>query len=71
MSLVVTWETWFRFNEYDLYITVLRRSYIPPIGDCYQDIIICSKFKFDVKKNAKGEEIEQDPETEEKNNTNS
>ena len=68
LSLVVTWETWFRFNEYDLYITVMRRQYIPPIGDCYQDIIICSKFKFDIKKNDRGQEIEQSPEIEEKNN---
>jgi hypothetical protein len=68
LSLVVIWETWFRFNEFDLYITVMRRQYIPPIGDCYQDITICSKFKFAILKDNKGNEIEQTPEIEEKNN---
>lgn len=46
LSHIETWKTWFRFNGFDLYITILRRQYIPPIGDCFQDIIICSKYKF-------------------------
>lgn len=25
LSLVVTWETWFRFIDFDLYITIYRR----------------------------------------------
>ena len=41
------WETHFRFTKYDLYISVLRRSYIAPIMDMYQDIVICSKFIYD------------------------
>lgn len=57
LSLIVCWETWFRFNEYDLYITIMRRQYIPPIGDMYQDIIICSKFKFDIERDEKSNEI--------------
>lgn len=71
LSLNVCWETWFRFNEYDLYITIMRRQYIPPIGDMYQDIIVCSKYKFDILKNKDGVELEQPPEYEEKNNKNS
>lgn len=29
------WETVLRFNRFDLYITILRRSYIPPFADIY------------------------------------
>ena len=47
-SLNFCWETHLRFNEYDLYITILRRSYIPPIMDMFQDIIVCSKFMFNI-----------------------
>ena len=41
------WETVFRFNRFDLYITILRRSYIPPFADIYQDIIVCSKLDLE------------------------
>jgi len=40
------WETHFRFEGYDLYISLLRRSFIAPIMDMYQDIIICSTFNI-------------------------
>ena len=40
------WETHLRFNNFDVYITVLRRSYIPPIMDTFQDVIVCSKINF-------------------------
>jgi hypothetical protein len=69
-SLNFCWETHLRFNDYDLYISILRRSYIPPIMDMFQDIIVCSKHKFDLDE-AKGVELPQTKETEEKNNKNS
>ena len=47
------WETQLRFEGYDLYVTILRRSYIPPIGDMFQDIVVCSKFVFDKKEGTK------------------
>ena len=34
-SLNFCWEIHLRFNEYDLYISILRRSYIPPIMDMF------------------------------------
>jgi len=56
-----------------LYVTILRRSYIPPIMDLYQDIVICSKFKFDLEMKAIGPEgmieVEQSAEYMEKNNS--
>ena len=45
-ALNYCWEAWLRFNEFDLFITILRRSYIPPFMDMYQDIIICSKHQL-------------------------
>lgn len=53
------WEIHYRFNEFDLYVTILRRSYIPPMMDMYQDIIICSRFPFKVP-NHQGETTEND-----------
>ena len=41
------WETVLRFNKFDLYVTILRRSYIPPFADIYQDIIVCSKYELE------------------------
>lgn len=29
------WEAVLRFNRFDLYVTILRRSYIPPFADIY------------------------------------
>ena len=46
-SLIVCWEYHLRFESYELYITILRRSYIPPVMDMYQDLILCSKFNYD------------------------
>ena len=43
-SINFAWETCLRFNTFDLYVTILRRSYIPPFMDMYQDIIVCSRF---------------------------
>jgi len=45
-SLCFCWEIHLRFDEFDLYVSILRRSYIPPIMDMYQDIVICSRFGF-------------------------
>ena len=36
-----------RFNKFDLYVTILRRSYIPPFADIYQDIIVTSKYELE------------------------
>ena len=41
-ALCQCWETHFRFNQFDLFITVIRRSYIAPIMDMFQDIVVCS-----------------------------
>ena len=30
----------------DLYVTIMRRKYIPPLLETFQDIIIASKFNF-------------------------
>ena len=46
-SINFCWESTLRFNGFDLYITILRRSYIPPFADMYQDVIICSKYMLD------------------------
>lgn len=46
-SINFCWESMLRFNGYDLYVTILRRSYIPPFADMYQDVIICSKFMLE------------------------
>lgn len=34
-ALNFCWEIHFRFNDYDLYVTILRRSYIPPMMDMF------------------------------------
>ena len=34
-ALNFCWEIHLRFDEYDLYVSILRRSYIPPITDMY------------------------------------
>ena len=61
-----------RFNEYDLYVSILRRSYIPPLMDMYQDIVICSKFCFTLNSNLKTKAIlSQRPQQEQENNHNS
>ena len=45
-SLCFCWEIHLRFDEFDIYVSILRRSYIPPIMDMFQDIVICSRFGF-------------------------
>ena len=50
-SLTVCWEQQLRFPDYDLYVSIMRRSYIPPVMDMYQDIVTCSKFNFDTPQN--------------------
>ena len=34
-SVIVCWESHLRFSGCDLYITIMRRSYIPPVMDMY------------------------------------
>jgi hypothetical protein len=41
-SVNYVWEIQFRFEYFDLYISILRRSFIPPIMDMYQDIVVSS-----------------------------
>ena len=31
-------------NEKDLFVTAVRRKYIPPLMECYQDILIISQY---------------------------
>ena len=71
MSLITCWETQYRFNTFDLYVTTMRRMYIPPMGDTYQDINVCSSFSFEILLNKEGQEIEQTLEKELKNNNDS
>ena len=35
-----------RFNDFDLYVTLLKRSYIPPMMDLFQDVFVVSQFFF-------------------------
>lgn len=35
-----------RFDDFDLYVTLLKRSYIPPMMDLYQDIFVVSQYFF-------------------------
>lgn len=30
------------WKDFDIFVTVLRRKYIPPLMECYQDIIVKS-----------------------------
>ena len=57
-SLIVCWEYHLRFESYELYITILRRSYIPPVMDMYQDLVICSKFNYDTPQNSELGELQ-------------
>lgn len=34
-SIKFIWEMVFRFNKFDIYVSILRRSYIPPFADTY------------------------------------
>jgi len=34
-------------NDKDIYVTAVRRKYIPPLMECYQDILIYSVFNFE------------------------
>ena len=54
------WESTLRFNKFDLYITILRRSYIPPFADMYQDVIICSKYMLNAEYEDNKDEREKD-----------
>lgn len=45
-SMVSCWEMHLRFNDFDLYVTLLKRSYIPPMMDLYQDIFVVSQYFF-------------------------
>lgn len=71
-ALNFCWEIHLRFNEYDLYVSILRRSYIPPLMDMHQDIVVCSKFCFKLNSNPKAKAVlPQRPQHEQENNHNS
>jgi len=40
------WEVHIRTTTYDLFVTVLRRKYIPPLMDIFQDIVCISNYPF-------------------------
>ena len=42
-AVIKCWEAHYRFKKYDIYCSIMRRSYIAPIMDTYQDITVCSK----------------------------
>ena len=37
--------------EFDIFVTALRRKYIPPLMECFQDILVFSTYYYDVGKN--------------------
>ncbi|TNV85265.1 hypothetical protein FGO68_gene15236 [Halteria grandinella] len=45
-ALWTCWQVHSRTETYDLYVTVLRRKYIPPLMEVFQDIICISCFDF-------------------------
>ena len=51
-AMTKAWEIHYRFKPYDVFITVFRRSYIPPIMDMFQDIII-SSMNLHIQSNSK------------------
>lgn len=48
------WEMVMRFNKFDVCITILRRSYLPPFADTYQDVIVSSRYELE------DEEVDQE-----------
>lgn len=38
------WEVHIRTERYDLFVTVLRRKFIPPLMDIFQDLIVISTY---------------------------
>jgi len=45
------WEMHFRTGEYDIFVSVVRRKFIPPLMDIFEDIICYSTVKtFDENK---------------------
>ena len=58
-SSLVCWEAHLRFAGYDLYVSIVRRSYIPPVMDMFQDLVVCSKFHFDTPDNPDLDELQK------------
>lgn len=40
------WDVHIRTKSYDLFVTVVRRKFIPPLMEVFQDIVIISNFDF-------------------------
>eukprot|EP00347_Sterkiella_histriomuscorum_P016136 403354352 len=45
-ALINCWDVHIRTMKYDLFVTVLRRKFIPPLMELFQDIVIISIFDF-------------------------
>ena len=39
------WEIHYRYNEYDLFVSIVRRYYIPPLMDSFVDIKVATMYK--------------------------
>ncbi len=55
------WEIHMRTEQHDFFVTVLRRKFIAPLMDVFQDIICASHFRTSDESAQQGEMI--DPET--------
>lgn len=58
------WEIQIRTEPHDLFVTVIRRKFIPPLMEIFQDIIIISTFDYkDANKGGEnlGEFLKPDP----------
>ena len=51
------WNVHSRTETYDLYVTVLRRKYIPPLMEVFQDIICISQFDFSQEMALEGDQV--------------
>jgi hypothetical protein len=38
------WEIHYRYNEYDLFVSIVRRYYIPPLMDSFVDIKVATMY---------------------------
>ena len=41
------WDEIANWLDYDIFVTVTRRKFIPPLMECYQDIIVTSYKKHE------------------------
>jgi hypothetical protein len=43
-SLNQCWEIHYRYQEYDLFVSIVRRYYIPPLMDSFVDIKVATMY---------------------------